>query len=443
MVFALRTSGGPMKVVAFLPVKGYSDRIENKNTKLLDGKPLFLHTLEKLVKCAFIDEVYLDSEDQSIFDLASEVACKLLSRDPKLADNSVDGNQLFFNEIMQVEADIYIQALCTSPFIEAATIEKGLKVLKCEELQYDSVVLVRKEKLYTWAGSEPKYDIKNIPNSCALPDTIIETMGLYLINRKAARATGRRIGEAPFLLEASPIEAVDVNYPEDFELAELIAAGKRENERKLFTNLAHQLTSSLLSDVLDDLKIENKVITGLTTNLNQTKLFGRAKTLKLCKATPEDTTTIYDALDSYSTIVPGDIIIVDTELPYSAYFGELNANLAMRRGAIGAIIDGYTRDSEEVKKLNFPVYAYGYCCKDIKTKGTLESINKTVNIQEVSISYEDLVFADSDGIIVIPKKLEEIVLTKCFEVIQNEHNILSAIAEGISIEKLRQEYGKW
>ena len=46
-----------MKVVAFLPAKGSSERIENKNIKLLDGKPLFLYTLEKLVKCDFIDEV--------------------------------------------------------------------------------------------------------------------------------------------------------------------------------------------------------------------------------------------------------------------------------------------------------------------------------------------------------------------------------------------------
>ncbi len=56
-----------MKIVAFLPVKGTSSRIENKNIKLLDGKPLFLHTLEKLSSCSFIDEVYLDSESEKNF----------------------------------------------------------------------------------------------------------------------------------------------------------------------------------------------------------------------------------------------------------------------------------------------------------------------------------------------------------------------------------------
>ena len=60
-----------MKVVAFLPAKGTSERIESKNMKLLNGKPLFLHTLEKLVECDFIDEVYLDSESDEILNYAN------------------------------------------------------------------------------------------------------------------------------------------------------------------------------------------------------------------------------------------------------------------------------------------------------------------------------------------------------------------------------------
>jgi len=69
-----------MKVVAFLPAKGSSSRIKCKNLKLLDGKPLFLHTLEKLMECDFIDEVYLDTESNEIINLASETNCKILKR---------------------------------------------------------------------------------------------------------------------------------------------------------------------------------------------------------------------------------------------------------------------------------------------------------------------------------------------------------------------------
>ena len=56
-----------MKVVAFLPAKGSSSRIESKNMKLLDGKPLFLHTLQKLVDSNLFDEVYVVTDSEIIF----------------------------------------------------------------------------------------------------------------------------------------------------------------------------------------------------------------------------------------------------------------------------------------------------------------------------------------------------------------------------------------
>ena len=58
-----------VRIVAFVPCKGTSSRVESKNTKLLDSKPLFLHTLEKLLfECPFIDKVVLDSESDDVAD---------------------------------------------------------------------------------------------------------------------------------------------------------------------------------------------------------------------------------------------------------------------------------------------------------------------------------------------------------------------------------------
>lgn len=213
-----------MKVVAFLPAKGTSSRIESKNKKELYGKPLFLHTLEKLVECDFIDEVYLDSEDEEILSYAETVSCNVIRRDPSLANNNTDGNKLFWNEVKQIDADIYVQILGTSPFIKKETIKKTIEVLS-QNKEYDSVVVVNKQKQYTWTDGKPNYDTKHIPNSKDLPDTIIETMGLYVIRKDTVMKNHCRIGEHPFLFECSPLEAIDINYPEDFELAELIASG--------------------------------------------------------------------------------------------------------------------------------------------------------------------------------------------------------------------------
>ncbi len=428
-----------MKVVAFLPAKGTSSRVENKNLKLLDGKPLFLHTLEKLMECDFIDEVYLDTESEEVIDLALETCCKVLKRDSSLASNNTDGNKLFLNEVNHIEADIYIQILGTSPFIEKETIRKGIEAIKNHE--FDSAILVRKERLYTWNKKGPNYDIKNIPNSFDLADTIIETMGLYVVKRETALSTKRRIGDKPYLLEATPLEAIDVNWPEDFDLANLIAAGKREKERRLLDNIKSHLTSAMLSDIMDDFGL-NGVLSGFKLNLSEKKIFGKAKTLKLrALKDGEDFRGIYTALYSYNTIIPNDIIIVENDISEFAYFGELNANLAIRSGASAAIIGGATRDTAEVKKLGFPVFSKGFNCKDVRKRATMESFNRTIEIEGIKISPNDLIFGDNDGIIVIPKKYEDKILKRAFEVIKTENNILVDIANGIEVEQITKEHG--
>nr|WP_315255315.1 hypothetical protein [uncultured Flavobacterium sp.] len=431
-----------MKVVAFLPAKGSSDRIKNKNIQVLDGKPLFLRQLEKLSKCEFIDEVYLDTESDEIIDLASEVNCKILKRDLILASNKTDGHQLFYNEVKQVEADIYIQILCTSPFINIDTIKKGIDVLISSNT-YDSVVLVRKDKQYTWNPEtiRTNYDLNNIPNSNNLPDTIIETMGLYIVKKDTAHSLKKRIGERPYLLEAKAIEAIDVNYPDEFELANFIAAGIREEERKIFRNLSHLLTSPILSDIFDDLNINNQIISHFKLNLEGKKILGRAKTLKIKRKEESDTNSIYDALLTYQTIVPNDIILVENEAPEYAYFGELNTTLAIRAGAIGAIIGGNTRDNSEVKKLQFPVFSKGFNCQDIKHKGTVAHYNKMIVIEGVKIFPNDLIFADGEGIVVIPQKHENEVLELAKEVLKKENSIVNEVAEGIDVNEIRNRHG--
>ena len=200
-----------MKIVAVVPVKGTSERIENKNIKLLDGKPLFLHTIEKLLSCNFLDEVYLDTESDKIIDIVSDYKkLKIFKRDPSLANNKTDGHKLFYNEVKNIEADIYVQILCTSPFIKKETIKKGIEILK--EKEYDSVVLVKKDKQYLWGNDfKPLYSTNKIPNSVDLPDTIIETMGMYIMKKEAVLETQKRYNENVYLLEAEAVEGIDVN----------------------------------------------------------------------------------------------------------------------------------------------------------------------------------------------------------------------------------------
>lgn len=418
-----------MKTVAFLPVKGSSERIRNKNTALLDGKPLFLHTLEKLMRCPFIDEVFLDTEKDEIYEAAKHTNCAYLKRDPDLATNKTDGHSLFYNEAKKTDADIYIQILGTSPFIKPSTIERGVNILKEQGDIYDSVILVRNEKQYTWSKEGPDYDRTHIPNSKDLPDTTVETMGLYMTNRDVALNMKRRYGIKPYLLEADPIEAVDVNYPSDFELAEVISKGLKSSENRRLGFLKKFVNSAMLSDVLDDIGLHDSVITGLECNIGGTKVFGRARTLKIRRMEKgEDFKGIYDALKSYAEISDNDIIVVENECPDYAYFGELNTMLSIRAGASATIVGGATRDRDNVMKMNYPVFSKGYNCKDVRKHATLASFNRTINVLGVTVSPSDLIFADNDGVVVIPVAYEDRIMKAIIEKAGMENSVAGEIA---------------
>lgn len=430
-----------MKVVAFLPAKGNSERIESKNLKLLDGKPLFLHTLEKLVQCDFIDEVYLDSDSDIILDYAPYLKYRPLKRESSLATNKTDGHQLFYNEICQIKADIYIQVLATSPFIKPDTIKRGVDVL-INHAEYDSVVLVKREKQYTWNDQSANYDADSIPNSKDLPDTIIETMGLYIIRSESAHNRKKRIGEHPYLLEASAIEAIDVNYPDDFELAETIARGVRQKESGYFRFLANHLSSAFFSDILWDLGVNDSVISGLKLNLPNHKILGRANTLRIRPLDEnENYNGIYKGLDTYSEMRPGEIIVVENACPDRAYFGDLNCNLAIRAGAIGTIINGVTRDIDKVTALNYPVFSKGYCCADVRGFATIESHNQVIHLNGVEVLPGDLVFADINGVVIIPQKLETAVLERVITTIKTEKTVIEKIINDVEGYKIYMEEG--
>jgi regulator of RNase E activity RraA len=270
-------------------------------------------------------------------------------------------------------------------------------------------------------------------------------MGLYAIRRKVAIENKRRIGLNPKMIFADPTEAIDVNFPEDFKLAETIAAGKREKDRLLLNNLKGLMSSPFLSDIFDDIGISSKqILSGLKSNINDGKLIGRAKTLKLRKLKDgEDWRGIYNALKSYKSVVTNDVIVVQNDCPDLAYFGELNANIAIRCGASGAIIGGKTRDSQKVKQLGFMTFSQGFVAKDVRKRATLENYDVNIDLFGANVQPGDLIFGDVEAVVVIPKEFEEAVINEVFVRLKNENDIVSSIAKGYDVKDLVDNYGQF
>ncbi len=430
-----------MKVVAFVPVKGSSERVPSKNTRPFNGEPLFAFTVRKLLRCKFIDEVYVDSEDSDILEFAQIIGAIPLPRNPKLATNKTDGNQLFYNEVKQINADIYIQHLCTSPFIYEETIEKAINELKNNN-KIDSITLGAKTKEYNWKNNKPTYDIENIPNSVDLPDTITEAMGLYLIKKDSADKSKRRIGYSPKMIFGTPIELIDVNTEDDLKLATAVAAGILSQEEKRLNIIGRFLSSPVLSDVADELNLNCVLPPEYYSNIQGVRMFGRARPLHIRVATKKDNdNSIYEALKSYNQVVSNDIIVVKNDSPQLAYFGDLNMSLSIRSGAIGAIIGGVTRDNRSTSNAGFPVFAKGRYCKDIKGKGAVESINKPILMDGILINPSDLIFADEDGIVIIPREYEEKMIRRAIEIIGTEKSIITEICKDVTIHNILDKHG--
>lgn len=430
-----------MRVAAFLPAKSTSERLFNKNVALLDGKPLLLHNLEKLCACSVVDEVWLDTDSEAIFEMARHLPVRWLKRDPRLATNATDGHELFMNEVRSIEADAYVQILATSPFLKPSTIEAAIAAVG--DGTHDSALAVFKERQYLWRDGMPEYGRGRIPNSVDLPPAIREAMSLYVVRRDAALACERRFGDRPKLIEIDPMEAVDVNTPEDFVLANRIAAGVREHERTRLRVLRALLTSATVSDTLDDHGLSSTII-GLQANFEHAKILGRANTLDLRPLEQgEDFRGIYDALDSYDSVIPNDVLCVANATPQYAYFGEMNAHLAIRRGAVGMITNGATRDVAAVVAFQFPTFAGGRSARDVRGRATLKSIGKPIEISGVPIRPGDLVMGDADGVCIIPKEHEEKILTAMLDRLRVEAHIALDIGADTSEKELVRRHGEF
>ncbi len=213
-----------MKIVALVPIRLNSQRVEGKNLRLLGGRPLMTYLLESLVAARNIDEVYVYCSDESIKQYLPEGAT-FLKRDPKLDSNTTLGEEIYNAFTKEVEADIYVLAHATSPFIRTSTIEQGVD--KVASGEYDSAFSAEKVQTFTWWHGRPlNYSLERIPRTQDLEPVYVETSAFFIFRREVWLNKHRRIGDRPYTAVTDRIESMDIDNPDDFKLAEAIVAAK-------------------------------------------------------------------------------------------------------------------------------------------------------------------------------------------------------------------------
>ena len=211
-----------MKRVAFVPIRLNSQRVEGKNLRMLGGQPLMTYLLSSLAAAKNIDEVYVYCSDSTISDYLPE-GVKYLKRDERLDSNTTLGAEIYDAFTAEVDADIYILAHATSPFIRTATIEDA--VARVESGKYDSAFSAERVQTFAWWEGKPlNYSLEHVPRTQDLEPVYVETSAFFIFQRDVWRTLHRRIGERPYTAVTDRIESMDIDNPDDFLLAEAIVA---------------------------------------------------------------------------------------------------------------------------------------------------------------------------------------------------------------------------
>lgn len=210
-----------MKVVALIPIKLGSKRVPNKNIKpFYDGTPL-MHFIQKAcLNAKNVDEVYIYCSDEAVQEYVLP-AVKFLKRPAYLDNDDMNANDIIREFIKTVDADIYVNAHTTSPFAKPETIDEC--VASVASGKYDSAFCAESIRTFLWEDGRPiNFDPSHFPRTQDLPLIYGETSIAYVFTKESFIKHNRRLGVHPFIKEVDKIEAIDIDYPEDFEIANAI-----------------------------------------------------------------------------------------------------------------------------------------------------------------------------------------------------------------------------
>ena len=210
------------------------------------------------------------------------------------------------------------------------------------------------------------------------------------------------------------------------------------DDAALIGTLSTKLATAQVGDVLDKMGYHHQFLPpGIVPLQPGTKLVGRAMTV-LQEDRPQPTNQpedkpfgrLFEALDD---LKEGEVYVATGNAsPYYALFGGLMSTRAKHLKAAGAVLDGYVRDASEIEELGFTVFSRGLYAQDQGARGKVERWRCSLKIGDVEINSGDMVFADREGVLIVPRKIEQEAVRLAVEKASTENQIAKAVKEGMS-----------
>ncbi|NOX21824.1 MAG: RraA family protein [Actinobacteria bacterium] len=147
---------------------------------------------------------------------------------------------------------------------------------------------------------------------------------------------------------------------------------------------------------------------------------------------------MFQALDD---LKPGEVYIAGGASPTYALWGGLMSTRAKHLGAAGAVLDGFSRDTSEIRSLSFPTFSYGGYAQDQARRGAVVDYRSPVALGDTTVSPGDIVFGDLDGVCIVPRDAAVDVLNAAFEKVAAEDFVRKHIIAGGASADAFKKYG--
>lgn len=210
-----------------------------------------------------------------------------------------------------------------------------------------------------------------------------------------------------------------------------------------FPRLRAALYTAVLADVLDGLGYRDQALDLELRRLSgEGVLIGRAKTTLWEEIFASDPAPYALELRAVDECRPNEILVAAAAGSLrSGIWGELLSTAAQRRGCVGALVDGAVRDVEKMQALGFAVFARGVCPRDSLHRQRVAAIDCPVTIGGVVIEPGNLVCADADGVVVVPRGVEAQAVAEALTKVTAENRVRDEIRAGVSATEVFRKYG--
>jgi CMP-N-acetylneuraminic acid synthetase len=215
------------KVTALMPMKGHSERVPNKNMKLFAGKPLYHAVATSLLESAYIDELVINTDSEAIIEDCNKnfPEIRTINRPEEIRGDFVSMNNIIEYDLAQCGGEHFLQTHSTNPLLKTSTIDAAIEKYFDSLEKYDSLFAVTKfqTRFYTGDGSPVNHNPEELIRTQDLPPLFEENSNFYIFSKNSFRGNkNRRIGKNPGMFSMDKLEAIDIDEPADFILAEIL-----------------------------------------------------------------------------------------------------------------------------------------------------------------------------------------------------------------------------